>query len=193
MTKRILLAGFLGGLTLFLWEFIAHDILPLGEAGVRALPNERAIQDAIKDSVRDPAFYIFPAPDLRPGMSADQKGQAQQTMMRRMQTEPSGIMVVYPRGRNLQFPMALGSQLAGDLIAMLLCGLLLGYAPMKGYLSRVGFVATIGLIPTLQVDMPQWTWYGFPSEFFAAQFMVHFIGFFLAGLILARIFRPASL
>ena len=190
MTKRILLAGLLGGLALFLWEFVAHDILPLGEAGVRALPNERAIQDAIKDNVREPAFYIFPAPELRPGMTADQKNQAQQTMMRRMQTEPSGIMVVYPRGRLLQFPMALGSQLAGDLIAMLLCALLLAYAPMKAYFSRVGFVATIGLIPTLQVDMPQWTWYGFPSDFFAAQFMVHFVGFFLAGLILGRIFRP---
>jgi hypothetical protein len=192
MTKRVLVAGLLGGLVLFVWEFVAHDVLPLGEAGVRALPNETTVQAALKDNVREPAFYIFPAPDLRPGMSSDQKKQAQDTMMRRMHSEATGVMVVYPQGRDLQFPAALGSQLAGDLMAMMLCALLLAYAPLKGYLARVGFVATIGLIPTLQVDMPQWTWYGFPTDFFAAQFIVHFVGFFLAGLIMARICRPAA-
>ena len=40
MLKRILLAGVLGGIALFVWEGIAHEVLPLGEAGVKALPNE---------------------------------------------------------------------------------------------------------------------------------------------------------
>jgi hypothetical protein len=36
MTKRILLAGLLGGLAMFIWQSVAHVVLPLGEAGIQA-------------------------------------------------------------------------------------------------------------------------------------------------------------
>ena len=37
MSKKILLAGILGGLALFAWESVAHMALPLGEAGITDL------------------------------------------------------------------------------------------------------------------------------------------------------------
>ena len=40
MTTRILLAGVLGAIAMFIWSFIGHDLLPLGEAGIRELPDE---------------------------------------------------------------------------------------------------------------------------------------------------------
>jgi hypothetical protein len=41
----------------------------------------------------------------------------------------------------------------------------------------------------LQVDIPQWNWYGFPTIFTAAQFAVHLIGFLLAGSVVAKIVK----
>ena len=30
MAKRVVIAGILGGLTMFVWLFVAHEFLPLG-------------------------------------------------------------------------------------------------------------------------------------------------------------------
>jgi hypothetical protein len=40
---KILFAGILGGIAKFIWTSIAHLVLPLGEAGIREIPNEYAV------------------------------------------------------------------------------------------------------------------------------------------------------
>lgn len=39
MTRRILLAGVLGGLAMFLWASVAHMVLGLGSLGIQDIPN----------------------------------------------------------------------------------------------------------------------------------------------------------
>ena len=41
---RILLAGILGGIVMFVWTSIAHMTLPLGKAGINEIPNESAVE-----------------------------------------------------------------------------------------------------------------------------------------------------
>jgi hypothetical protein len=73
---------------------------------------------------------------------------------------------------------------------MLIAAFLLSKAvALKGYAARLGFVTLMGLIPTLQTDMPQWNWYGFPDLYFGAQFLVHLVGFAAGGLVLARLVK----
>jgi hypothetical protein len=45
---RILLAGVLGGIVMFVWTSIAHMALPLGEAGIGEILNESAVLGAIQ-------------------------------------------------------------------------------------------------------------------------------------------------
>jgi len=40
---RVFLAGILGGIAMFVWTSIAHTVLPLGEAGIREIPNEKTV------------------------------------------------------------------------------------------------------------------------------------------------------
>ncbi len=177
--SKILLAGVLGGLALFAWESVAHMVLPLGEAGVRGLgEHETPVLAAFKDHVKEPGFYYFPAPEDKPGMTTEQKGKAMEVAMQRAASEPAGILIVYPQGRVVTLGTRLPIQLAADVVVML-----------KGYGSRVGFVTLMGLIPTLQTDMPQWNWYGFPGTYFAAQFLVHLVGFAVGGLVLAKLVK----
>jgi hypothetical protein len=44
---RILVAGVLGGIVMFVWTSIAHMALPLGEAGIGEIPNESAMLSAM--------------------------------------------------------------------------------------------------------------------------------------------------
>ena len=48
MTKRIVLAGVLGGIAMFIWTSLAHMVLPIGQTNVREIPNESAVLAARK-------------------------------------------------------------------------------------------------------------------------------------------------
>ena len=62
MSTRILLAGILAGIVMFIWNFIAHDLLPLGEMGIREFPEEAPLLDAMKTNLGDAGgLYLFPA------------------------------------------------------------------------------------------------------------------------------------
>jgi hypothetical protein len=77
MTKRTLLAGVLGGIAMFVWTSIAHMVLPLGEAGVREIPNEQAVLAAMQANIGDKSgLYLFPdlaSARTRPGNSATKR------------------------------------------------------------------------------------------------------------------------
>jgi hypothetical protein len=50
---RILFAGLIGGIVMFVWTSIAHMALPLGEAGINEIPNESAVPSAMQSSIGD--------------------------------------------------------------------------------------------------------------------------------------------
>ena len=64
MTKRIFLAGLLGGIAMYVWTAIAHMVLPLGEAGAVCFRGLQADVQAFLDQLR-PHFgagYVAPVP-----------------------------------------------------------------------------------------------------------------------------------
>jgi hypothetical protein len=56
---KILLAGVLGEIAMFVWTSIAQMALPLGEAGIEEIPNESAVLGAIQSSMGDKTSLIF--------------------------------------------------------------------------------------------------------------------------------------
>src|SRR6266699_5919206 len=51
LIMKIVLAGAVGGIAMFIWTSIAHMFLPLGEAGLREIPNESAVLDAMQANI----------------------------------------------------------------------------------------------------------------------------------------------
>ena len=94
MTKRIILAGVLGGIAMFIWSFIGHDLLPLGKAGVREIPNEPAFLEAMKNNLSDRGLYMFPGLGLGSGRDAaaeergDEKGHQRSIWNDHVSSEP---------------------------------------------------------------------------------------------------------
>jgi hypothetical protein len=54
------------------------------------------------------------------------------------------------------------------------------------------FVALLGVLPFLMVNFPYWNWYGFPIDFTLTELADKFIGFCLAGLVLAAMVKPPA-
>jgi hypothetical protein len=194
MTKKILLAGLLGGIAMFLWEGLAHEVLPLGEAGIRGLDNEAAIVATIKANVTQSGMYMFPGGEvLRPGLSGAEKQAAEKKAMELWRAGPSGIIVVHPGGLNPESPGQLLTQCVLDVAVTLLAAFLISLGTAGApYITRVVFVTLIGLAPTLNAELPYWNWYGFPAVYVAAQATIHLAGFLVAGLIVARFVRTPA-
>jgi len=192
MYKRILLAGMLGGIALFLWEGLAHEVLPLGHAGIRAAPNEAAFITGVKEQIKESGFYFFPAPEERPGASTGEKTKAMEAWMQKWKAGPSGIMIVQPNGAaDADSPRQLLTQCGFDIVVMLLAAVLLSRTTLGGYVSRVGFVTVLALFAFVHADLPYWNWYAFPAAYTAAQFVTRVVGFFVGGLVVAKFVRGA--
>src|SRR5437588_13032667 len=115
--KRLLLAGLLGGLALFVWESVAHMALPLGEAGVKSLPNEAPVLAGLKQNIQEPGFYFFPAGDsMKPGMTSEQQRQAFDNQAKLMRAGPAGILVIHPEGMEAITAGKLLTQFGADVL-----------------------------------------------------------------------------
>ena len=81
MRSRIFLAGILGGIVMFIWSFIGHDVLPLGQAGVSQVPNEQSFRDNLATTLTDRGLYMFPWPHVDPNATSKEKKEAMERAM----------------------------------------------------------------------------------------------------------------
>jgi len=93
---RILLAGILGGLTLFVWTFVAHQFLGLGEMGVGEIPNEAVVLSAMRGAIPQTGFYLFPGLGLGPNPASEQRKAAMPEYMKKYEQSPHGVLVYHP-------------------------------------------------------------------------------------------------
>jgi hypothetical protein len=88
MNTRILLAGALGAVAMFLWSSIAHMALPLGQAGIKQIDNEQPLLSSMQTILNAPGLYMFPK--MTPGMDETQYQNL-------ASTGPSGMLVYFPK------------------------------------------------------------------------------------------------
>ncbi len=96
MTTRAFLAAILGGIAMFIWSFIAHDLLPLGEIGMREFKNESAVLDALKTNLGDArGLYHFPGHRAGPNATRQEKSDAMKRAMEKAASGPSTTNIPY--------------------------------------------------------------------------------------------------
>ena len=184
--KRIVIAGILGGLTLFLWLYLAHDVLGLGEIGIKELPNETPVLNAMQGAIPAPGFYFFPGTGLGPNATAAERRAAMPELMKKYEQVPHGILIYHPPAGPFRFGAALGKQFALNVVQALLFALLLSRAGgLASYAARVGFVFVAGLLAGLSTNVEYWNWYDFPANYTAGYMATQIIGFLLAGFVIA--------
>ena len=112
---RILVAGVLGGIAMFVWTSIAHMALPLGEAGIGEIPNESVVLSAMQSSMgKKTGLYVFPGLGVGKNATRQEKSEAMKQMQQRIAANPSGILMYHPPGRQFAFAKSLAVELSTE-------------------------------------------------------------------------------
>ena len=191
MTKRIILAGVLGGIAMFIWTSIAHMLLPLGEAGISEIPNDEAVLAVIQSSVgAKTGLYIFPGMGLGPDATHAQRSAAMKGYEAKLEKNPSGLLMYHPAGsRPMVMPKYLTIEFITELLEALLVVVLLAQTQIVTFGGRVGFVTVAGILAAIATNVSYWNWWGFPTVYTASYMFIQIVGFFCIGLVAAFIFR----
>ncbi len=185
---KVVGGALVAGLVVFFWGAISHMALPIGTMGIRSIPGEEKVVASIKDAIREPGFYFIPGRDMNKPMSESEA----EAFAAKVRQGPSGVMVIHPEGSDSMSPRNLLTELASSVVAAFLAALVLTQV-RSGYFGRVLIVTAMGLFGFVSILVSYWNWYGFPTDFIIGAALDEIIGWFLAGLVLAAIIRPASI
>src|SRR5687767_7993346 len=90
---RTIIAGIVGGVVMFLWSFVSHVTLPIGEIGVKSLPNDTVVMSELRSNINEPGLYIYP------GMNMENTTEAEMAAWTdKYKAGPRGILVYSPTG-----------------------------------------------------------------------------------------------
>ena len=183
---KILLAGILGGIVMFIWTSIAHMALPLGEAGIREIPNESAALSTMQSNIgENTGLYIFPGLGVSKDASRQEKSEAMKHMSEKMAANPSGILMYHAPGRPFALGKSLGIEFGTELLESILVVFLLAQTRIGSFPGRVGFVLVAGILAAISTNVSYWNWYGFPGVYTASYMLIQIVGFFFVGVVAA--------
>lgn len=193
MTRKIVFGGVLAGLAIFAWGVFSHIVLPIGQMGVKAMPNEDAVMAAMKANIKEPGFYFFPGDGAMPSatLPKDEQETAKKEWQRKYEAGPRGVMVYHPTGENPMSPRQMIFELLSNIVVGLIAALVLAMASdrVRSFAGRVGFVAMLGVMAWVGIEFSYWNWYGFPVAYGAGQFIDQVVGMTFAGFVLALVMR----
>ena len=178
---RIAVAALLGAIVVFVWQFIAHMVLPIGMMGFHQPQNEDVVLQAVTTGLPTSGIYLLPSMD--PAKWNDDA--AMKAYGEKASKNPSVFAVVNPPPEN---PMTMTPQLIKqfitNFIGALLAAFVLGAAAFTFGARVIGALA-FGIFGWLMNTVPLWNWYRFPTDFMVGGFLEQGIGWLLGGFAIA--------
>src|SRR5436853_1061960 len=187
MTMRAFFAAILGGIAMFIWSFVAHDLLPLGETGMREFNDEAPMFEALKTNLGHAGgLYHFPGHKAGPNATRQEKNDAMKRAIEKAASGPSGILLYHPT-RQFSFGKLLGIEFATELIEAILVVFLLAQTMIDSFFGRVSFVFFAGVLASIATNVPYWNWYGFPGDYTICYMSIQIISFIIVGIVAALV------
>ncbi len=180
---RVILAGIAGGIVVFIWGFVSHVLLPIGEMGMKQPTNEDVVLEAAKAGLPESGVYYLPS--IGPDKMQDEA--AMKAWGEKSKTSPYTLIVYQTEGRDGtdMGPMLITegiTNVASALVAALIASFL-----ARGTGGRILAITGLGFFAWLTVNVPYWNWYRFPMDFTEGQAIAHVVGWLLGGIAIALI------
>jgi hypothetical protein len=178
-TMRILIAGLLGAIAMFIWTSVAHTMTPLANMGFSQMPNEQPVLDTMHRSIGEhAALYFFPWVDPSDPKMMEKSAAA-------TKANPSGLLLYRPPGAAFtdMTPLLIKEFLKELVQSLIAAFVVAGMA--AAFFNRVIAVTLIGVSAGIATNASYWIWYGFPLDYTLAQIVIEVVGAFVAGLAIA--------
>jgi hypothetical protein len=183
-----LLPGILGGLLVFIWSAIAHMFLPIGAMGLKGIPNnEGPLLEAMKSNIQQPGIYLIPGMD----MSKKPTDAELNALYAKFEAGPTAFLVYHPTGEKAMSPGQLIRQALFNILGGLIAAFIISTA-VASLATRGVMVALMGLFAWVEVNLPYWNWYRFPSDFTFGAGLDTVIGWLLGGFLIAWLIQRAE-
>lgn len=179
---RVLVAGLIGGILMFIWGVAAHMVLGLGEVGIRQPANENTALAGLQAGLGgQPGVYLLPSLDPKKmGDAAEVR-----TYSIKAVRSPYAFVVYQPQGTDMmRMGPQIGRQWASDTLGALALAFVMGLAAM-GFRRRVMAAAAAAIFAWLGTLLPYWNWYRFPLDFTLAALVEQLVGWLIAGAAMA--------
>ncbi len=179
---RIVIAGLVGGLVMFLWGAVSHMLVPIGEMGMQVPTQQASAIAALGASTQGPGVYMYPSPP-----KDDWKDEAKMAAFAESaRGQPYAFVVYQPGGNPVNDSMApsLLRQWGSDTLAALVAAWILALGAF-GFGKRVLIAAALGSFAWLAISVPQWNWYQFPLDFTVGSLLGQVIGWTASGAAMA--------
>ena len=177
---RVIIAGVLGGLAMYVWATIAH-LSPLAAVGVHTMPNDKIVVAVLKLNLGDKAgVYIYPTP---PAGMAPPPSDARTVAVGMMSYVPNGPAGLTPRQLVVEFALEMVESLLMAAIAALAAA---------GFARRWTIAILVGLIAGMATNLSYWNWWGFGLDYSLANAFIELMKFVVAGLVIALMLRTKA-
>lgn len=192
MGWRIAVAGLLGGVVLFAWGAISWMAFPLHTWTIKSFPNDGELLKTVRDSGETGGFYHFPGLPHGEGWSEEERRIAMDAWEKKLRQGPVGIVVFSAAGQGSMEPVMLAAGFVIQVIASIVaaCLLFIARRELRYYFSRVFFVTLLGFFAFLVGPLVEWNYWGYPLNFTLMIGVDLLVGWFLCGLLLARLVKP---
>jgi hypothetical protein len=185
--KKVAIGALAGGVVMFIWGAFSHMVLPIGKMGLKSLPSEDAVMQALRSAIPEDGLYFFPGLDL----SKDPTPEEQSAWESRYRSGPAGLLLFHPQGGAPLEPTQLLTELFSNVLAAAVAAFVASLLAAS-YGRRAMAIALLGLFAWLSISASHWNWYGFPGDFIFAEGVDQVVGWLLAGLVIARLVPPAG-
>jgi hypothetical protein len=193
MGKRVVLAGLLGGVAMFMWMSLAHVVLPIGETGVQEIANEPAVLGAMHAALGEKSgLYLFPGLGLGPDPTSQDKNAAMQQYEQKLAANPSGLLVYHPPGQPGLTVRRLITEFLSELLEAFLVVFLLAQTRLESFGSRLAFVTVAGILASIPTNVSYWNWYGFPTNYTTVYMLTQIVGFVCVGAVAGAVMRKKA-
>ncbi len=179
---RVLVAGLIGGIMMFVWGVAAHMALGLGEVGIKLPTNENVALSGLQQGLGEQAG-VYMLPSLDPGKMGD-AAEVRAYSIKAVRS-PYAFVVYQPQGTDMtQMGPQIGRQWASDTLSALALAFVMGLA-VVGFRRRLAIAAAAALFAWLSTMLPYWNWYRFPLDFTLAALVEQLVGWLIAGAAMA--------
>jgi hypothetical protein len=186
MHKGLIKSAFLGGLVVFLWHIVSWMGLPWHMATMQTFNNESAVAKVVMENTLHPGTYVLPSmcpadPESQVNNMEDEIGMGR--------ARPMVFAAIQNQEMNPKaIPPYIGL-LITYIVAAFLVTIVVHNLKPHNYMEKVWIITMLGLLFGIVALVPSCIWWGFGVGFTMVAMLDMIIGWFLAGLVIAKCYR----